>query len=88
MVPYLLAAAFGANLFLLQESFYRLVFLVQILFYALATAEALREKASGAAGKGPGYVPYVFCLLNFSALMGFVQFLRKKQKAAWEKAYA
>ena len=31
-------------------------------------------------------VPYVFCLLNFSALIGFLRFAGARQDAVWEKA--
>ena len=32
------------------------------------------------------YVPYVFCLLNFSALAGFFRLIQQNQSATWEKA--
>ncbi|MCK5081843.1 MAG: hypothetical protein KAR31_02955 [Candidatus Omnitrophica bacterium] len=32
------------------------------------------------------YIPYVFCLLNFSALIGFLRFIGPGQDITWEKA--
>jgi biofilm PGA synthesis N-glycosyltransferase PgaC len=32
------------------------------------------------------YVPYVFCLLNFSALVGFWKFILGTQQTTWAKA--
>jgi len=32
------------------------------------------------------YVPYVFCLMNFSALIGFLRYVTAKQDITWEKA--
>lgn len=87
VIPYLMTMIFVLNLFMLDRPFYLFIFVVQILFYALAIAEGIFEsKKSGA--RGIGFVPYTFCVLNYSAVLGLYQFMSGKTKAAWEKAYA
>lgn len=87
VVPFFLAAGFVSNVFLLAHPFYAIVLILQILFYGMAVAEAGQARKRGPK-RGMGYLPYIFCLLNYSAWVGFVQFLTRQQKAAWEKAYA
>ena len=84
MIPMFLVTQLISNLFLLQHPFYVIFFIGQILFYGLAVLEM--KKAGGK--KGIGYIPYTFCLLNYSAVLGLFKFLTGKQKANWEKAYA
>lgn len=86
-VPFLLIGLLTVNLFLINSTFYRIVFLGQIAFYGLAALEGFLERKRFWK-KGLGYLPYMFCLLNYCALMGFVRFASGKHKAAWEKAYA
>lgn len=83
IVPYLLFVLLFINAFLLNHSFYRGVFILQILFYSLALIEAVQKTR-----KGIGFIPYTFCLLNYSALVALFRFLKGKQKGTWEKAYA
>ncbi len=87
MVPFFLLGLFVSNPFLLEHPFYFLVFVTQVLFYGLALFEVWRIRLQKN-GKGIGYIPYTFCLLNYSALVGFFRFITGKQKATWEKAYA
>lgn len=86
MVPFFLIALFAVNALLIQEAFYRAAFISQLLFYALAAAETLGGRSGK--GKGPGYIPFMFCVLNYSAFMALFQFLsRKDKRLIWEKAY-
>ncbi|RJQ52760.1 MAG: glycosyltransferase family 2 protein [Actinobacteria bacterium] len=73
----------GSNVVLVRVGGFYLVFLaVQLLFYAGAgIGYLLRDKK-----KTLFNIPYYFCLLNFSALAGFVQFLFGKRIARWEPA--
>jgi biofilm PGA synthesis N-glycosyltransferase PgaC len=89
MVPFLMIILFPLNFLIIDHGIYKLIFGLQILFYAAAFAGAL------ARGKKYGifkpisklcYVPYVFCLLNFAALAGFYRFIGAKQDIAWQKA--
>lgn len=86
MVPYLLVILFLLNAAMLGHFFYGMLFILQIAFYALAGTEWLLARF-GYRRKGLGYLPYMFCLLNYSALMGLVRYLQKEKRAAWEKAY-
>ena len=85
MVPFMLLIILISNLFLLGRIVYILTFTVQIIFYGLAGLEAFNQKRGGK--KTLGYIPYTFCLLNYSAFLGFIKFLSGDQKANWEKAY-
>lgn len=89
MVPFLLIGAFILNIFLMKSGFYTALMMLQIMFYSLAVMGGLAKlenydnlniifKVS--------YIPYVFCLLNYSALMGFYKFMFSRQEVMWQKA--
>lgn len=82
--PFLLIAVFAANLFLVNRRFYLLTMAAQVLFYMVAVFEVFQ---SGQKRNGPGYLPYMFCLLNLSAFVALMQFLRGSSKVTWGKAY-
>ena len=86
MIPFLMILLFVSNLLLLGNPFYLGIFILQVLFYGLAFVETKRLKVGGR--KGLGYIPYMFCLLNYSALVAFVRFIKGKQDVVWERAYA
>ncbi len=89
VVPFLMIAVFLLNLGLLHKDLYRPVFVLQLLFYAMAVLGCLsRHEKYGIfrAVSKVCYVPYVFCLLNFSALAGFFKFAGARQDIAWQKA--
>lgn len=85
-VPFFLLVVFVSNLFLLAEPFYVFTLVAQLVFYGLAGYEALRVRTE-VLYKGIGYLPYMFCLLNYSAVMGLIRFLKGEQKVTWERAY-
>ena len=87
VVPFFLAVLFVSNLFLVARPFHAVFMILQSIFYGMAAMEAGRAGREGNK-KGFGYLPYVFCLLNYSALVGLGRFLTRGQKVAWEKAYA
>ena len=89
IIPFFMIAVVILNLFLLNESFYRQIFILQVIFYIAAVLGGLlRHKRTGALKwiSKICYIPYVFCLLNFSALIGFFRFMGTGQTATWEKA--
>jgi len=89
LAPFLLIAVFLINTLLAGEGFYRGVLFAQIVFYGMALTGALaRHQKYGILRlvSRMCYIPYVFCLLNFSALVGFLRFAGARQESAWEKA--
>src|SRR5450755_613017 len=86
LCPICLFICFISNAFLVYQGagrFYEVVFLFQIVFYALAltgwllASRNLKVKAF--------YIPYYFLFMNLSVFLGFYRFIRKKQTAVWEK---
>jgi len=62
--------------------FYQIVLAAQVAFYAAALiGYFLRDRV-----KTIFTIPYYFCLLNFTALVGFIQFLAGRRIARWEPA--
>ena len=89
MIPFFLIIIFLMNIFWLSEKVFSTIFLLQVVFYGMAFVGALlryNEKGFLKVMSKVCYIPYVFCLLNFSALAGFFRFLGAKQDITWEKA--
>ena len=89
MVPFLMLILLPLNFLMVGEGFYKLIFVLQIIFYVAAFIGILSRGQRVGIFKPISklcYVPYVFCLLNFAALAGFFRFIRAKQDIAWEKA--
>ena len=87
--PFILILLFVFNWLLVDINFYFNFLMLQSLFYASAAAGFfLKEKKGGPLGllAKTCYIPYVFCLLNFSALAGFWRFLTARQEITWDKA--
>ena len=81
--------AYDRTLTMVASTFYLTAFLFQILFYLMAVIGGLARHQKYGILKGLSklcYVPYVFCLLNFSALAGFWRFVTAKQEVRWRKA--
>ncbi|MDD4900423.1 MAG: glycosyltransferase family 2 protein [Candidatus Omnitrophica bacterium] len=78
--PFLLAAFFVSNLFLVKEMPYGIVFLAQALFYLLALWGVVYKKAYRLFD-----IPHMFCLMNTAALVGLYRFLLRKQNILWRK---
>lgn len=89
LAPFLMILLFIANASMLGHPFFRNVMILQAIFYGSAlfgfvsksTTNPLITKVSKLF-----VVPYVFCLLNFSVLVGFWRFLRSNQSITWDKA--
>lgn len=86
MVPFFMFGLFALNLLMLNRLVYQSFFLTQCIFYGMAALEVWQSRRRGK--RGVGYLPYTFCLLNYSAVVGLIRFLAGRQKSAWGKAYA
>ncbi|KIO78762.1 glycosyl transferase [Pedobacter lusitanus] len=87
IVPFLLFAVFilnGIIAFTVPAPFYRILFVLQILFYLLSVIgfyfeqRNIRIKAL--------FIPYYFCMMNYAVLAGIIKYYNKNQSAAWEKS--
>jgi cellulose synthase/poly-beta-1,6-N-acetylglucosamine synthase-like glycosyltransferase len=86
LAPLFLPLIFLSNIWLAAagDQFYSLALLAQIAFYILAFLGYLkRDKKVSIKGF---FVPYYFCVMNFSVYAGFIRFLKGKQSVVWEKS--
>jgi biofilm PGA synthesis N-glycosyltransferase PgaC len=87
LCPLLLPVLFISNALLLNEYpavLYRLIFVLQVLFYgAAATGWLLSLKNIKVKIL---YFPYYFFFINLSLYLGFIRFLKGNQSVLWEKA--
>ena len=86
VTPFLLILTFLLNIPLATDNdiFYQLLMGAQVLFYLSALAGYLLE-AKKIRFKAL-FVPYYFCVMNYSALAGLKRFLSGIQKGTWDKA--
>ena len=73
-----MVAALLANLFLLESPAYRVIFGLQLLFYALAAAGALWRLRPRLL-----VLPYYFTMINAAALVGIYQVIARR-RMAWK----
>jgi biofilm PGA synthesis N-glycosyltransferase PgaC len=90
ILPFILIAIFVLTCVVsLQNLRFNQFLTLQIIFYSMAFIGALvchsQDKVLKLISK-VCYIPYVFCLLNFTALIGFFRFIESKQEVIWEKA--
>jgi cellulose synthase/poly-beta-1,6-N-acetylglucosamine synthase-like glycosyltransferase len=81
LVPFFLVLLFASNASLLAYRSYRVLWLLQVLFYACAALGILiplhrRWKPLG--------VPLYFCTLNVAALLSILEVLRGRRYVVWE----
>jgi cellulose synthase/poly-beta-1,6-N-acetylglucosamine synthase-like glycosyltransferase len=81
LVPFFLLALLCGNLFLLQLPFFRLFFLVQVVFY-LMTIFSLFVPVQRV--WKPLGIPLYFCTLNAAAFCSVMEVLRGKKYVIWE----
>jgi cellulose synthase/poly-beta-1,6-N-acetylglucosamine synthase-like glycosyltransferase len=89
IAPFILITLLAVNILLSHILYYKMVLCLQILFYIMAIVGFLtRYQKSGLLKRISNicYAPYVFSLLNFSALIGFIKYAFTKQEVTWEKA--
>lgn len=84
LAPHFLITIFMVSLLLSSNTFYLLLFLVQIIFYSIALYGWTIRKAN----KLPSYIyiPMYFTLMNSALFFGFLRHLKGKQKVQWRKA--
>ena len=82
LVPFFLLIAFVANLFVMDEFLYRILFDCQAIFYMLCLASV--GAASFGLRSGLISLFHVFTVLNYSAVAGFVNFITGRQGVLWK----
>jgi poly-beta-1,6-N-acetyl-D-glucosamine synthase len=85
LAPLALPFIFIINILLAKEStFYTYILYAQIFFYSTALLgwifEQLKMKVKAF------YVPYYFCVMNYSVYRGFFRLMAGKQSVIWEKS--
>jgi cellulose synthase/poly-beta-1,6-N-acetylglucosamine synthase-like glycosyltransferase len=85
-VPFILFVVFVANACLLDNRLYRWLFLAQLAFYGLALLGWLLER-SGRKAKLL-MVPFYFCVVNASPVLGVWSLLRGEKKVTWDTTRA
>lgn len=83
VVPFLLIAVFITNLFLLGHVLYRLLFILQMMFYIWAVVGFLLRHH-------PGRIPfarvgYFVVAMNLAYLVGFVRYISGRNEATWQR---
>ena len=81
MMPYFLFAVLFSNALLLNESFYRSLLQLQVVFClcALGGSRLVKSKLR------IFVVSYTFLLLNMNAVQGLFSYINKSQKVTWVK---
>jgi len=88
IAPLFMILLFVFNYRLILLPFYAILFQLQLLFYLMVfIGFLLRGKKCGMLGRisKACAIPYVFFLLNFSALVGLWKFIFSKQEVTWKK---
>lgn len=81
IVPYCMIIVFLSNLLLLDSAGYRMLFLLQSLFYLCALCGFLFYRLHIRLFN----IPYTFCSLHVAAIGGLVAYAGKFQKVTWKK---
>jgi hypothetical protein len=85
LAPLFLPILLILNILLAQNSlFYQVILVAQVLFYLAALAGYLFEQRKMKVKIF--FVPYYFCMMNYSMYAGFLRFMRGRQSVLWEKA--
>ena len=80
---FFLLSLFVTNLLLRDSYPYSVILLLQVIFYSLAVGGFVAEKFSFQ--NRILSFPFVFCVLNFAGLRGFLKFVFGKQGVKWER---
>jgi hypothetical protein len=81
--PACLLLALVTSALLAGDFLYGGLLLLQLVFYAAALTGALSPKV--ACRRAWCSVPHAFCLLNWSAVIGLVRFVRGTQRVTWQQ---
>lgn len=84
LIGFFLIFIFLSNIFLLDNPFYLILFIGQIVFYSLALFGYLQDKKGKKLNKFVN-LAYYFCIVNLAALVGVLNRNLGKQKPTWEK---
>lgn len=86
LAPLALPILLIVNVLLAREGvvFYQVMLLIQVVFYTAALAGYLLEKRKMKVKAF--FVPYYFCVMNYSMYAGFVRLVRGRQSVLWERA--
>lgn len=79
-VPFLLIVIFMSNIFILDNIFYRLFFILQIMFYIFAFFGLIIKHKNRLFD-----IPYMFCVMNSAVVAGLYGFLTRRQDVLWQK---
>jgi len=87
LTPLALIVAFFSNLyvlFVINEDFYIILFILQCLFYLSALMGMWMERKQ--VRLKALFVPYYFCLMNYAIIAGGLRYFRGRQSVIWEKS--
>lgn len=87
VTPFLLLIVLLLNgLLLIETSFliYKGLFIAQITFYFLAALGLVLEKKE--LRLKIAFIPYYFCIMNYSIIAGIFKYWKKEQSSVWDKA--
>ncbi len=82
LTPIFLFSLFLTNVLMVSNPASAIFLLLQVIFYALATAGWWRTRSGRRAGLAGA--PYYFVSMNVALLLGMIRFLRKRPETAWE----
>ena len=87
---FFLVFIFAINIFLLDKPFYLTLFLIQVIFYLVASVGFLLDShelpianKQLLRAKRLVSLPFYFCLVNAAAMWGIIQFLSGKKRKVW-----
>jgi cellulose synthase/poly-beta-1,6-N-acetylglucosamine synthase-like glycosyltransferase len=81
--PFMLAAGLAANACLLGTPFWRVIFALQLAFYAAAAAGYVLRRMRLPAG--PLRIAHYFVAINLALALGLARGMLGRQRAAWER---
>lgn len=87
VTPFLLILIFVLNLLLVIKGaspLYTVIFILQVIFYLAALAGFTLEKRQ--LKIKALFIPYYFCVMNYSVFRGIIRYYQNNQSATWEKS--
>ena len=85
VAPLALPLIFVINALLLEQGMvYRVLFVLQILFYLAALVGWLLEKKK--IRLKLLFIPYYFCMMNYAVYKGMIRYFKGQQSVLWERA--
>lgn len=81
LIPFALISAFFTNLFLVSQSWYAFLFMLQITFYILALM-ALKNKVLSS--KKIFKIPFFFTIMNLSILLAWLKYVKGEKAVFWQ----